>query len=87
MGDPGRNRRQFIQTGVAALVVWPEVPDMIFSPGRAVEAAIEARRPTRFATSVSPDKDPDIHLKILSKDFDFDTVHQTHVAASRVGRL
>ena len=56
-------------------VVWPEVPDMIFSPGGAVEAAIEARKAGKVRyVGFTGHKDPDIHLKMLSKDFDFDTV-------------
>ena len=56
-------------------VVWPEVPDMIFSEGGAVEAAIEAKKAGKVRyIGFTGHKDPSIHLKMLSKEFSFDTV-------------
>ena len=56
-------------------VVWSEVPDMIFALGGAIEAAMEAKKQGKIRyIGFTGHKDPSIHLKMLGKDFDFDTV-------------
>lgn len=50
-------------------------PDRAFAPGGAIEALDEARREgkVRFI-GFTGHKDPEIHLKMLAQDFDWDTV-------------
>ena len=56
-------------------VVWPEVPEMIFSDGGSIEAAVEAKKAGKVRyIGFTGHKDPDIHLIMLGKPFDFDTV-------------
>ena len=56
-------------------VVYDNDPDLIFAPNAAAEALLEAKQQgkVRFI-GFTGHKDPDIHLKMLSHDFPFDTV-------------
>jgi aryl-alcohol dehydrogenase-like predicted oxidoreductase len=56
-------------------VVYDNDPDLIFAPGGAAEALLEAKQQgkVRFI-GFTGHKDPEIHLKMLSHDFPFDTV-------------
>jgi len=42
-----------------------EDPDRVFGAGGGMEAAVEAQKRARYATSDSPAQEPDIHLKML----------------------
>src|SRR4030081_531479 len=50
-------------------------PDLIFAPGGAAEALVEAKKQgkVRFV-GFTGHKDPAIHLRMLSHDFPFDTI-------------
>ncbi len=56
-------------------VIYENDPDLIFAPGGAAEALLEAKKQgkVRFI-GFTGHKDPEIHLKMLSQDFPFDTV-------------
>ena len=56
-------------------VVYYNDPDLIFAPGGAAEALLEAKKQgkVRFV-GFTGHKDPAIHLKMLSHDFPFDTI-------------
>jgi aryl-alcohol dehydrogenase-like predicted oxidoreductase len=56
-------------------VVYDNDPDLIFAPGGAAEALLAAKQQgkVRFI-GFTGHKDPEIHLKMLSHDFPFDTV-------------
>ncbi len=56
-------------------VIYENDPDLIFAPGGAAEALMEAKQQgkVRFI-GFTGHKDPEIHLKMLSHDFPFDTV-------------
>src|ERR1700723_3818546 len=56
-------------------VIYENDPDLIFAPGAAAEALLEAKKQgkVRFI-GFTGHKDPEIHLKVLSHDFPFDTV-------------
>ncbi len=56
-------------------VVYDNDPDKIFAPGGAIEALDEAKKQgkVRFV-GFTGHKDPDIHLKMLSHNYPFDTV-------------
>lgn len=56
-------------------VVYDDDPDRIFAPGGAIEALDEAKKQgkVRFV-GFTGHKDPDIHLKMLSHNYPFDTV-------------
>jgi aryl-alcohol dehydrogenase-like predicted oxidoreductase len=56
-------------------VVYYNDPDLIFAPGGAAEALVEAKKQgkVRFV-GFTGHKDPAIHLKMLAHDFPFDTV-------------
>ncbi len=56
-------------------VIYQNDPDLIFAPGAAAEALAEAKQQgkVRFI-GFTGHKDPEIHLKVLSHDFPFDTV-------------
>jgi predicted aldo/keto reductase-like oxidoreductase len=56
-------------------VVYDDDPDRIFAPGGAIEALDEAKKQgkVRFV-GFTGHKDPDIHLKMLSHKYPFDTV-------------
>lgn len=56
-------------------VVYENDPDLIFAPGGAIEALDEAKKQgkVRFV-GFTGHKDPDIHLKMLSHNYPFDTV-------------
>ena len=56
-------------------VVYDNDPDLIFAPNGAAEALLEAKQQgkVRFV-GFTGHKDPEIHLKMLSHDFPFDTV-------------
>ena len=56
-------------------VVYDNDPDLIFAPNGAAEALAEAKKlgKVRFI-GFTGHKDPEIHLKMLSHDFPFDTV-------------
>jgi aryl-alcohol dehydrogenase-like predicted oxidoreductase len=56
-------------------VIYENDPDLIFAPGGAAEALVEAKRQgkVRFV-GFTGHKDPSIHLKMLSHNFPFDTV-------------
>jgi aryl-alcohol dehydrogenase-like predicted oxidoreductase len=56
-------------------VIYDDDPDQIFAPGGAIEALTDAKKQgkVRFV-GFTGHKDPDIHLKMLSHGFPFDTV-------------
>lgn len=56
-------------------VIYDDDPDKIFAPGGAIEALDEAKKQgkVRFV-GFTGHKDPDIHLKMLSHKYPFDTV-------------
>src|ERR1700719_5284898 len=56
------------------VVYWND-PDLIFAPGGAAEALVDAKKQgkVRFV-GFTGHKDPRIHLKMLAHDFPFDTV-------------
>jgi predicted aldo/keto reductase-like oxidoreductase len=56
-------------------VIYENDPDLIFAPGGAAEALLEAKQQgkVRFL-GFTGHKDPSIHLKMLSHNFPFDTV-------------
>jgi aryl-alcohol dehydrogenase-like predicted oxidoreductase len=56
-------------------VIYDDDPDKIFAPGGAIEALDEAKKQgkVRFV-GFTGHKDPDIHLKMLSHNYPFDTV-------------
>jgi aryl-alcohol dehydrogenase-like predicted oxidoreductase len=56
-------------------VIYYNDPDLIFAPGGAAEALLEAKKQgkVRFI-GFTGHKDPSIHLRMLSHDFPFDTV-------------
>lgn len=56
-------------------VVYDNDPDLIFAPNGAAEALLDAKKQgkVRFV-GFTGHKDPEIHLKMLSHDFPFDTV-------------
>lgn len=50
-------------------------PDRAFAPGGVIEAMVEARQAGKIRfIGFTGHKDPDIHLKMLSMDFDWDTI-------------
>jgi aryl-alcohol dehydrogenase-like predicted oxidoreductase len=56
-------------------VIYYDDPDLIFAPGGAIEALVEAKKQgkVRFI-GFTGHKDPAIHLRMLSHNFPFDTV-------------
>jgi aryl-alcohol dehydrogenase-like predicted oxidoreductase len=56
-------------------VIYENDPDLIFAPGGAAEALLDAKTQgkVRFV-GFTGHKDPEIHLKMLAHDFPFDTV-------------
>jgi uncharacterized protein len=56
-------------------VIYENDPDMIFAPGGAAEALLDAKKQgkVRFV-GFTGHKDPEIHLRMLDHDFPFDTV-------------
>ena len=56
-------------------VIYENDPDLIFAPGGAAEALLDAKKQgkVRFI-GFTGHKDPEIHLKMLAHDFPFDTV-------------
>jgi aryl-alcohol dehydrogenase-like predicted oxidoreductase len=56
-------------------VIYYNDPDLIFRPGGAAEALLEAKKQgkVRFV-GFTGHKDPSIHLRMLAQDFPFDTV-------------
>jgi aryl-alcohol dehydrogenase-like predicted oxidoreductase len=56
-------------------VIYYDDPDLIFAPGGAIDALTEAKKQgkVRFV-GFTGHKDPEIHLKMLSHDYPFDTV-------------
>jgi aryl-alcohol dehydrogenase-like predicted oxidoreductase len=56
-------------------VIYDNDPDLIFAPGRAAEALLQAKQQgkVRFV-GFSGHKDPAIHLRMLAHDFPFDTI-------------
>src|SRR4051812_46966049 len=56
-------------------VIYENDPDLIFAPGGAAEALVEAKKQgkVRFV-GFTGHKDPSIHLKMLSHNFPFDTI-------------
>ena len=81
-------------------VVYDNDPDLIFAPNGAAEALLAAKQQgkVRFV-GFTGHKDPEIHLKMLSHDFPFDTVQmplnccdatfrsfETHVLPEATGR-
>jgi aryl-alcohol dehydrogenase-like predicted oxidoreductase len=56
-------------------VIRPGDPDAIFAPGGAMEALLEARQAGKLRyIGFTGHKDPSVHLRMLEKDFAFDTV-------------
>ncbi len=56
-------------------VIYENDPDLIFRPGGAAEALLEAKKQGKLrAIGFTGHKDPSIHLKMLAHDFPFDTV-------------
>jgi len=56
-------------------VIYENDPDLIFAPGGAAEALLDAKKQgkVRFV-GFTGHKDPEIHLKMLAHDFPFDAV-------------
>src|SRR6202166_2986400 len=56
-------------------VIYENDPDLIFAPGGAAEALLDAKKQgkVRFV-GFTGHKDPEIHLRMLAQDFPFDTV-------------
>ena len=56
-------------------VIYDDDPDLIFKPGGAIEALVQAKKDgkVRFV-GFTGHKDPSIHLRMLAHDFPFDTV-------------
>ena len=56
-------------------VIYENDPDLIFAPGGAAEALLDAKKQgkVRFL-GFTGHKDPEVHLKMLARDFPFDTV-------------
>src|ERR1700683_5480352 len=56
-------------------VIYENDPDMIFAPGGAAEALLQAKQQGKVrAIGFTGHKDPSIHLRMLSHNFPFDTV-------------
>jgi aryl-alcohol dehydrogenase-like predicted oxidoreductase len=56
-------------------VIYETDPDLIFAPGGAAEALLQAKQQGKVrAIGFTGHKDPSIHLRMLSHDFPFDTV-------------
>ena len=56
-------------------VIYENDPDLIFAPGGAAEALLEAKQQGKVRTiGFTGHKDPSIHLRMLSHNFPFDTV-------------
>jgi aryl-alcohol dehydrogenase-like predicted oxidoreductase len=56
-------------------VIRPGDPDAIFAPGGAMEALVEAQQAGKLRfIGFTGHKDPNVHLRMLEKDFEFDTV-------------
>jgi aryl-alcohol dehydrogenase-like predicted oxidoreductase len=56
-------------------VIYETDPDMIFAPGGAAEALLQAKQQGKVrAIGFTGHKDPSIHLRMLSHNFPFDTV-------------
>lgn len=56
-------------------VIYETDPDLIFAPGGAAEALLQAKRQGKVrAIGFTGHKDPSIHLRMLSHNFPFDTV-------------
>ena len=56
-------------------VIYENDPDLIFRPGGAAEALLEAKKQGKVrAIGFTGHKDPSIHLRMLSHNFPFDTV-------------
>ena len=55
-------------------VIYENDPDLIFAPGGAAEALLQAKQQGKVRASDSRAKDPRIHLRMLSHGFPFDTV-------------
>jgi aryl-alcohol dehydrogenase-like predicted oxidoreductase len=56
-------------------VIYENDPELIFAPGGAAEALIQAKQQGKVrAIGFTGHKDPRIHLKMLAHDFPFDTV-------------
>ena len=56
-------------------VIYENDPDLIFRPGGAAEALLEAKKQGKVrAIGFTGHKDPSIHLRMLAHDFPFDTV-------------
>lgn len=70
-----RLRTDYLDVWQIHEVVYDDDPDKIFAPGGAIEALDEAKKQgkVRFV-GFTGHKDPDIHLKMLSHKYPFDTV-------------
>lgn len=56
-------------------VIYENDPELIFAPGGAAEALLEAKQQGKVrAIGFTGHKDPTIHLRMLSRNFPFDTV-------------
>ena len=56
-------------------VIRPDDPERVFAPGGTMEALLAARQAGKIRyIGFTGHKDPDIHLKMLGMDFDWDTV-------------
>ena len=56
-------------------VIYENDPDLIFAPGGAAEALLQAKKQGKVrAIGFTGHKDPSIHLRMLAHDFPFDTV-------------
>ena len=56
-------------------VIYENDPDLIFRPGGAAEALLEAKKQGKVrAIGFTGHKDPSIHLRMLQQGFPFDTV-------------
>ncbi len=70
-----RLRTDYLDVWQIHEVVYWNDPDLIFAPDGAAEALLEAKKQgkVRFV-GFTGHKDPEIHLKMLSHDFPFDTI-------------
>ncbi len=70
-----RLRTDYLDVWQIHEVIYDNDPDLIFAPGGAIEALQKAKQQgkVRFV-GFTGHKDPDIHLKMLSHGFPFDTV-------------
>ena len=70
-----RLRTDYLDVWQIHEVIYENDPDLIFAPGGAAEALVEAKQQGKVrAIGFTGHKDPSIHLRMLSHKFPFDTV-------------